>query len=140
MKVLDLCCDQEHRFEGWFASMEAMQAQLDQGLLQCPVCSGHNIRRLPSAPHVARSGSAGSQEPERSAHYAALNSLLHKLRDAAENSEDVGKQFAEEARRIHYGKAPERAIRGQTSLDEAGELIEEGINVLPIPPAKEALH
>ncbi|MEJ6004271.1 DUF1178 family protein [Paucibacter sp. AS339] len=63
--------------------------------------------------------------------------VLHAVREVIAKTEDVGNQFAEEARRIHYGEAEERGIRGQTSADELEALADEGIDVLalPLPPA-----
>lgn len=66
--------------------------------------------------------------------------MIEAMRQQIPQMEDVGKNFADEARKIHHGEAEERPIRGQTSVGEAIELIEEGISVLPLPPAKENLH
>ncbi|WP_374488689.1 DUF1178 family protein [Zoogloea sp.] len=144
MIVLDLICEAEHRFEAWFASSQAFEQQQMARLVNCPVCNSTQIRRLPSAPYVQTGG-------ERSTHTAskpALTSdaaqwqqqLMQALRQAAARSEDVGERFAEEARRIHYGDAEERAIRGQSRPDEIKELVEEGIPVLPVPPDEKDMH
>ena len=63
--------------------------------------------------------------------------FIEHLRKVADASEDVGEQFPEEARRIHYQEVPERPIRGQVSLDETKELLEEGILIMPVPPKRE---
>ena len=138
MKVLDLCCEQEHRFEGWFASIDAMQVQLAAGQLECPSCGSTHIQRLPSAPAIV--GRAIKEHIGENAHHSQLNALIEQLREAAINSEDVGTQFASEARRIHIGTAPERSIRGQATLDDAHALLEEGIQILPLLPQKKSLH
>ena len=160
MIVLDLICDQEHRFEAWFASSKAFEDQQTRGLVECPHCASHQVRRLPSAPYVQRSSGRSSAahaatHAENTARPAApatpgtpasadpqqvLHSLIQAIRQAANNSEDVGQRFAEEARKIHYGDAEERAIKGQSRPEEIRALLEEGIPVLPVPPDKTDLH
>lgn len=144
MIVLDMECEHAHQFEGWFASSEAFEAQREKGLVSCPVCGSQKILRRPSAPHVAR----GTPAPDRQADTARqeekpvqiLEKLLENLRQQADRMENVGTRFAEEARKIHYGDAQERPIKGQASIREAADLIEEGINILPLPQKKEDLH
>lgn len=137
MIVLDLSCDHGHRFEAWFASSDAFDTQLKAGLVSCPHCSSHRIQRLPSAPYVQTSSHSA---PEKPAPEAIAARLVEALRAAARNSEDVGERFADEARRIHYGKAEERPIRGKADHEDMVELLEEGIPVLPVPPDKDDLH
>ncbi len=138
MIVLDLICDREHRFEAWFASGEAFEAQRAAGQVSCPQCASRQIRRLPSAPYVQTSSHSASPAEPNPATIAAR--LVEALRKAASQSEDVGERFPEEARRIHYGDAEERAIRGKANNDDLRELIDEGIPVLPVPPDKDDLH
>jgi hypothetical protein len=154
MKVYNLACPLDHRFEGWFASEEDCLAQQDKGMLACPVCDSTEITRMPSAPHIAKSSStalAASNEDlsnigTASGEVVALTgndhsqleaqvqaAFLKGMRELMGKSEDVGSAFAEEARKIHYKEAPERSIRGQTTLDEAESLREEGIEVLAVP-------
>jgi hypothetical protein len=144
MKVFDLACEHEHRFEGWFGSAEDYDAQLERGLLECPVCASKAIRKLLAAPRLNLSGaSERSAEPARPVAPApgtgapdprALQAMFMKMaRALVENTEDVGERFAEEARKIHYREAPERGIRGVASADEARELADEGIEVLAFP-------
>ena len=144
MKVLNLGCAHDHRFEGWFASDGDFQSQFERGLVECPLCSSKDIVRLPTAPHLNVSkarepqapaaAEAGTTAPVAMTMQAAW---LRAVRHVIEHSDDVGDRFAEEARRIHYGEAHERAIRGQATRDEALALEEEGIDVmpLPVPPA-----
>lgn len=132
MIVLDLLCSAGHRFEGWFASQEAFSSQRETGLLCCPDCGSHEVSRLPSAPHIQRSGIAPG--PARPANPAAA------LRQLVSESEDVGPRFADEARKIHYGDAAARPIRGMASVRDTLGLLEEGISVLPLPVPKEDLH
>jgi hypothetical protein len=154
MKVYNLACPLDHRFEGWFASEEDCLAQQDQGMLACPVCDSTSITRMPSAPHIAKSSSTASSElavskadtghlsgdvvaltrPDHSHLEAQVQAAFLKgMRELMGRSEDVGNSFAEEARKIHYKESPERSIRGQTTLDEAESLREEGIDVLAMP-------
>jgi hypothetical protein len=167
MKVLNLRCSHQHLFEGWFGSEEDFQGQLARSLIECPLCGDKGIQKLPSAPRLnlgaypeaqAASGRAArssqSSVPAAAApvsfpaaampeglHPAEQAAFLTALRDRVKNTEDVGQRFAEEARRMHYGEAEARSIRGQTSAREAVELLEEGIAVLPLLPSlKETLH
>ena len=151
MKVYNLACPLDHRFEGWFASEEDCLAQQDKGILACPVCDSTEITRMPSAPHIGKSSSTEltipKAEPENlSGGVVALTGSDHSqleaqvqaaflkgMRELMGRSEDVGDSFAEEARKIHYKESPERSIRGQTTLDEAEALREEGIDVLSMP-------
>lgn len=125
-----------HRFEGWFASTEAFDEQLADRRISCPSCNSASISRLPSGPHVAKRVPTVAPAITVTAEQAA--SLLKAL---LEGSEDVGTRFAEEARRIHFEEAPARRIRGLTTLEEAEELLEEGISILPLPiPPKGETH
>ncbi len=142
MKVLDLRCTNDHRFEGWFGSDADLQSQQERGLLTCPVCGHNEVERLPSAPRLNLSSSraenahkgdtAKTAEGEGGAPAALQQLYLKAVRHVLANTEDVGDRFAEEARRMHYDEAPERGIRGTTSREEAQELAEEGIEVMPL--------
>lgn len=127
MLVLNLACQHEHRFEGWFGSTEEFESKRQRALIECPLCGDRTIERRPSAPRVqrGRTGDKAPSEPADAARLAALRRLLA-------STEDVGARFAEEARRIHYGEAPARGIRGESSLQEAAALAEEGITVMPL--------
>ena len=151
MRVYNLACPLDHRFEGWFASEEDCLAQQDKGMLACPVCDSTEITRMPSAPHIGKSSSTelaipkvesenlsggvvaltGSDHSQLEAQVQAA--FLKGMRELMGRSEDVGDSFADEARKIHYKESPERSIRGQTTLDEAEALREEGIDVLSMP-------
>lgn len=142
MKVLDLRCANDHRFEGWFGSDADLQSQQERGLLTCPVCGHNEVERLPSAPRLnlsssrteaAQRGAAAKTAEGEGGVSATLQQLyLKAVRHVLANTEDVGERFAEEARRMHYNEAPERGIRGTTSREEAQELVEEGIDVMPL--------
>ncbi|SAL39013.1 hypothetical protein AWB71_02005 [Caballeronia peredens] len=139
MKVLDLKCSHEHRFEGWFASTEEFESQLSRKLVACPACSTTDVSRMPSAPRLNLSsarndGAQQAAQAETSPDTAALQArALHFMRKLIENTENVGERFAEEARRIHYNEAPARNIRGVTTPEDAHALLEEGIDVMPLP-------
>jgi hypothetical protein len=149
MKVLDLQCCNQHTFEGWFASEEDFVQQLEDRLVECPVCGDATVNRRPSAPRLnlvgARVTAAATQDATAG---TALDNMLqsawlaiaHRI---VANTDDVGEHFAEEARKIHYGETKERAIRGQASRADTQALIEEGVAVIPfhLPEAlKKPLH
>jgi len=131
MKVLDLQCPHGHRFEGWFASADDFESQQSRKLVECPMCGAKEVSRLPSAPRLNLSGAVQTKAS------AAPNELqarvMRALREVLETTENVGDRFAEEARRIHYNEAPARSIRGVTTPEDARALVEEGIEVMPLP-------
>ncbi len=141
MKVLNLRCKHDHAFEGWFASEADFQDQALRGAVQCPLCGNPEVTRLPSAPRLNLSGARApvlSADPApahaTAAEPATLQAMwLQAVAQVLKNTEDVGERFPEEARRIHYGEAVERGIRGQASPQQRAELAEEGIEVMPLP-------
>lgn len=155
MLVLNLGCAQGHRFEGWFGSAQDFESQQARGLVSCPVCASAEVQRLPSAPrlnvaHLRQEKAApsskqalaqpaeqqGTQPPDAAATVSKLQqAALQALRQAVAKTEDVGERFAEEARRMHYGEAEERAIRGRASREDALALVEEGIELIALPEA-----
>jgi hypothetical protein len=136
MKVLNLRCGREHRFEGWFASDEDFVAQGERGLVACPLCDDKAIVRLPSAPRLnvstTRGDAATPPAPGEIAQARAQGRWLRAVRDMLARTEDVGDRFPEEARRIHYGEAEERGIRGRASQEDAEALRDEGIEVVAV--------
>ena len=135
MKVLDLRCTQGHRFEGWFGSEDELVAQLEQARVECPLCGDTAVTRLPSAPRLNLTAAPPDDGPKQSVTQSPdLQAMwLQAVRHVLEKTEDVGEGFPEEARRIHYGEAPERGIRGRASRAETDALREEGIEVMPLP-------
>lgn len=139
MIIFDLSCKQNHRFEGWFQSQTAYDRQLESGLISCPHCGSKDIRRVPSAVHLARPATDPATLPDRPVAntlpgiLAAYRQLMSAI---LANSDDVGKDFAREARKIHYMEAPQRSIRGEASAEEYEDLREEGIEVLRLPVLK----
>jgi hypothetical protein len=135
MKVLDLRCTHGHRFEGWFGSEDELVAQLEQARVECPLCGDTAVTRLPSAPRLNLTAAPPDDGPKQSVTQSPdLQAMwLQAVRHVLEKTEDVGEGFPEEARRIHYGEAPERGIRGRASRAETDALREEGIEVMPLP-------
>ena len=138
MKVLNLRCAHDHRFEGWFASDDDFASQGERGLVACPLCNDKTISRLPSAPRLNVSTQRGeaSAPPPAAAEIAQARAQGHWMRAVREmmsKTEDVGDRFPEEARRIHYGEAQERGIRGRASREDAEALRDEGIEVMAVP-------
>jgi hypothetical protein len=137
MKVINLRCTHGHAFEGWFGSDDDFLDQNGRGLVECPLCADKVIQRTPSAPRLNLSG-ARAQEPTPTAAVAAPADdmqarFMRAVRHVMAHTEDVGTQFADEARRIHYGESPERGIRGQASAEDREALRDEGIDVHPLP-------
>lgn len=145
MKVLNLRCANGHGFEGWFASEEEFLDQNGRSAIECPLCADRVVTRLPSAPRLNLSGTrepqpaapapgAVAQKPVAADLQAAWLAATRRL---MASTEDVGERFPDEARRIHYGEAEARGIRGQATPEEREALREEGIEVvaLPLPAA-----
>jgi hypothetical protein len=137
MKVLNLRCMHDHRFEGWFDSEDDFLAQHEGGLVECPICADKHISRLPSAPRLNVSNLREVASPPRPAEDAetqvqAQSRWIQAVRHLMKNTEDVGERFPEEARRIHYGEVPGRGIRGQATREDADALREEGIEVMAV--------
>ena len=137
MKVLNLRCVAGHDFEGWFASESDFTAQSAGGELACPLCGSKDIGKLLNASrlNVARRAAPASAPAQAGASGAVTlqSQWLRAVRHVMETTEDVGERFPEEARRIHYDEAPKRSIRGMASKEEAAELKDEGIEVMPVP-------
>jgi hypothetical protein len=138
--VYNLGCANDHRFEGWFSSAEDFTRQADSKLLSCPLCGNEKVARLPHASYVSTGSPQKPAEGPKSAkgvpqQYANLGAeLLANLIDKViENTEDVGRAFPEEARKIHYHETPERRIRGTASSREVEALRDEGIEVVALP-------
>lgn len=134
MKVLNLRCASGHGFEGWFASDDEFMDQNGRGLIECPICADKVIARMPSAPRLNLSGAREAAPAASSAPEPNLQSMwLQAVQQVLAQTEDVGERFADEARRIHYGEAAQRGIRGQASPEQRAELADEGIEVMPLP-------
>lgn len=147
MIVFDLLCSGGHRFEGWFNSADDFASQKKRNLLLCPTCSSAGVERVPSATRANLGAQPPKEAPKQPAitpdmegkdPFAIAQILYSRMLDELlTNSEDVGKEFPAEARKIFYQEAPARSIRGQASKEEHDDLVEEGIPVarLPVPPS-----
>lgn len=139
MKVLDLQCGHQHVFEGWFASEDDFLRQRERGLVQCPVCGDASITKKLSAPRLnlgsIQSDTAVTHDvrPTNGPEQVLQAAWLAMVRQILSKTVDVGSDFAEEARKIHYGETQEHSIRGTASREETESLIDEGIPVLPFP-------
>ena len=128
MIVYSLRCDKAHAFEGWFRDGAAFDKQAKAGKVACPECASVKVEKAPMAPRLARQ----SKSPELSP--AEMRQALLKMRKHIEaNCDYVGPNFAEEARKIHYGEAERKSIYGESTAEEAQALAEEGIEFGRIP-------
>lgn len=125
-----LKCDEDHQFESWFQSFDAFETLAKSGHLLCAVCGSAKVSRAIMAPAVPAKGN----KTDLSAPMSDAEAALSKLRAEVEaSSDDVGLSFAQEARKMHDGEVPERAIHGTAKLEDAKKLIEDGVPVAPIP-------
>lgn len=145
-----LKCAEGHQFESWFRSADAFDTLQASGQVSCPVCGASDVEKAIMAPRVSPSRDR-AEPPAKNAPQDAppaapapdmapsptteqIEQAVAKLRAEVEaNSDYVGVEFASEARKIHEGEAPARAIYGEAKLDEAKALIEDGVPVLPLP-------
>jgi len=162
MIVFDLKCEHGHQFEAWFKSSSAYDAQLEAGHVTCPYCDSPEITKAPMAPNVAAKGNqtpkgqqaeaagplqrhedkaesndailSGAGDQKLTALASEAQKVFAKLKNhVEENCDYVGNNFADEARKIHYGESEERGIYGESSKEETIELLEEGIDIMPLP-------
>ena len=148
MIVFDLLCGAGHRFEGWFGSAADFSAQKDERQLSCPSCGSSQVERIPSAsrfnlgaaePKPPAAAPARTPEMEGKDPFAIAQMLYSRMLDELfAKTEDVGREFPAEVRKIFYEEAPARAIRGEATDQEHEELLDEGIPVarLPVPPKR----
>jgi hypothetical protein len=142
MIVFDLICQPAgHRFEGWFASSDAFADQRQRGLVDCPHCGTTAVDKAPMAPAVPKKGNqlvtpakpapvATGLLPEA---VAVMETLARMQAEALKQSRWVGEDFVEQSRAIHYGEREAEPIHGKATLEEAKELLEEGVAVMPLP-------
>ncbi len=132
-----LKCPDSHQFEGWFRNSQDYDEQADKKLLECPACGSSEISKALMAPALSRTSaiSTSSDKEEKIAAYKRdLNEAARKAKTYIEkNFDNVGKRFPEAARKIHYGEAEERAIYGEATATEVKELVDEGVEIAPVP-------
>jgi hypothetical protein len=128
-----LRCDHAHRFDSWFGSSADFDRLRDAGLLACAVCGSAAVGKELMAPNVAAAAATTAERPLSAPASPAEQALAELRRRIEAQSENVGREFAAEARRIHEGLAPERPIIGEARPADARALIEDGIPVAPLP-------
>ena len=130
MIVFNLCCsDCEFSFEGWFENSNDYNKQIKQALVSCPSCNSIQIKKGLVAPNVAKKSNSKTTKRNKS-----IASNIKKLKKIIEKEFDyVGDKFTEEAKKIKYGETKERAIYGEASIEQTKELMDEDIDVLPLP-------
>ncbi len=159
MIVFDLKCSGGHHFECWFGSSAAYEDQRKRALLECPQCGSNHVSKAVMAPNVTSksnqsstvstaSAVAENTAPVQAAPQVAggqlppeirrdLDKVMERIRtEVSKKCDYVGDKFADEARKIHYGESDERGIYGEATQDETAELIDEGIQVLPLPGSR----
>ena len=131
-----LVCEHDHGFEGWFGASADYDDQRDRGLLECPVCGSKAVRKQIMAPAVAGTKAQKSGSELQPGMRQMVMEAMGKVRAHVEaNFDYVGDAFAREARDIHEGRSEERGIYGEASPAEVKKLVEDGVQVAPLPPA-----
>ena len=146
-----LRCEQDHSFESWFQDSAAYDSQAKRKLVSCPVCGSAEVEKAIMAPRiVSKKGREKAPAPVEAtapvempatestslmmAQERELRAKIKELRDhIVKNADNVGERFPNEARKMHYGEIEHRAIYGEASNEEARALIDEGIEVSPLP-------
>ena len=139
----NLRCDNGHAFESWFQSSSAYDAQVKRKLVTCAICGSAKVEKAIMAPQLAGTKKKAATAPPAAdtpstplmmTQERELRAKLKELRDhIVKNADNVGERFPEEARKMHYGDIEHRAIYGEASAEEAKSLIEEGVEVAPLP-------
>lgn len=127
-----LRCHNDHTFDSWFASSSEFERLHDRGLVSCAVCGSSQIEKELMAPRV-RTGSPETAPDLTKPASPSEQALTELRRKIEESSEDVGRRFAEEARRIHEGTSPKRSIIGEANRAEAKALLDDGVPIAPLP-------
>ncbi len=135
MILFDLQCEKDHKFECWFASSANYQEQLKNKMIACPYCNSTTIQKSLMAPNInTKRTSKNSNNNKQKLVQNNLEKQIKKFKKYIEkNTDNVGKNFAEEARKIYYGETKPRPIRGESTEKEAQELAEEGIPFSQLP-------
>ncbi|MGA7546725.1 MAG: DUF1178 family protein [Methyloceanibacter sp.] len=144
-----LACDRGHGFDAWFGSSGSYDEQAEAQAIVCPACGSHAVSKAPMAPNLAKGVPAPKAEaspaplapqpsPPDARHRRQTYALLRELRAQLKaHADDVGPDFAEEARKMHFGETPARSIYGEATAEEARELADDGIPVCPLPQLPE---
>ena len=130
MIVFNLICSKcNYPFEGWFDNTKQFNKQKKEKLINCPNCDSENIKKALTAPNVSKKSNSMTLENKKT-----LASNLNKIKKVIEDNFDyVGDNFTEEAKKIKYGETKDRPIYGEATVEQTKELIEEDINITPLP-------
>ena len=127
----NLKCENSHNFDAWFSDSSNFEEQNKNNLIFCPKCNSTKIEKNIMAPNIGSKKQSYTNALKTEKNYEKIIKNVRK--HVEKNFDYVGDKFADEARAIHYGDTEEREIYGETSVEEAVDLIEEGVNVSPIP-------
>ena len=141
-----LHCDEGHEFEAWFRSNADYETQARRGFVECPHCGSIRVSKALMAPQVA-TGRAKDQHKEAvmvAAGQAIQREMMEKMREVTrqvkEKADNVGEKFPEEARKMHYGETDAKPIYGKASPDEVESLVDEGVEIMPLPDLPEDMN
>lgn len=137
MITYSLACANQHKFDAWFRSAEAYEEQHEKGIVTCPVCGSLKVEKALMAPALRMTSdkiSVSTGHPMQSEIREFLRAMRKKVTSEADY---VGDKFAEEARKIHFKEADPRGIYGEATRDEVAELLDEGVDFLPLPQLPE---
>jgi len=123
-----LLCDQSHEFDGWFRSNEDFEKQQEGGLVSCPICSSTKVEKALMTPALTNKDRTDRVLVQK------WQEMARKIRERADY---VGKDFSEQARKIHFGEVKPRAIYGEAEREEIVNLLEDGVEIMPLPPLPE---
>lgn len=128
-------CKNNHQFEAWFRSNDDFDKQQKRGLLECPMCGTHQVSKTLMAPSVTtgRSKDKIAVAAGQAAQQQMLAKMMELAKEVKSKADNVGEKFPEEARKIHYGESEARAIYGKATSEEVSELVDEGVDILPLP-------
>lgn len=141
-----LHCENGHDFEAWFRSNEDYEVQAKRGFVECPSCGSIRVAKALMAPQVAtgRAKDARKEAVMVAAGQAMRRELIDKMREVTQQvkaqADDVGERFPEEARKMHYGETDSKPIYGKASPDEVESLVDEGVEIMPLPDLPEDLN
>lgn len=135
----NLKCDSSHIFEAWFKNSAAYDTQKERSVISCAICGSNTVEKAPMAPSLPKKGNSDAvvaketQEAEAKQVGIAMTALKEIQKTVEENCDYVGNQFAEEARKIHYGESDIRGIYGEATEEERTELSDEGVEIAALP-------
>ena len=139
-----LGCAEGHSFESWFPDSAAFEQQRKRGLVACPECGSTRVEKAIMAPAVRgaerSAGAAAVENSDQNRRRHTRDVMARIRREIEAHTDDVGAKFPQVARAIHLGEEPRRGIRGRASLDEAKSLIEDGVEVMPLPMLEDELN